>query len=110
MRARRMNRGGGFKGVRRRRYTVVRVDSSILYQLLPMFGGAIAILFGGYSGFLLKRINEEKEQNKALKEENKALERENKTLTAMIVMASESADGMQELRKELARLLRGGPS
>lgn len=72
-----------------------------------MFGGAISILFTGYSGLLWRRIKALEKSIESREEENKILDRENKTLTAMIVMAGENAEGIQDMRKELARLLKG---
>jgi hypothetical protein len=74
-----------------------------------MFGTAIAVLFAAYSALLMRRLKALEADVEACRGENKDLDRENKTLTAMIVMAGEDAEDIQELRKELARMLRREP-
>lgn len=75
------------------------MDPSLL-TIFTVMGGAVAALFGLWSAFLVRR-------NKVLEEDNEALEKENKRLTAMIVTAAETAEGVHGLRDQLARMLRG---
>jgi hypothetical protein len=85
------------------------LDSTVLLPILTMFGAAVSVLFAAYSGLLMRRLRSLEKDLDAAREENKDLERENKTLTAMIVLAGEDAQDIQELRKQLARMLRGDP-
>jgi uncharacterized alkaline shock family protein YloU len=72
-----------------------------------MFGGAVSILWGAWSTMMVRQRNEKEKENESLREQLRVLDTENKNLAAIIIMANENAEGVQEMRKELARLLRG---
>lgn len=67
--------------------------------VIAMLGSAVSALFIALTGLSHRRIQ-------TLEQENKALEAESKKYVAMILMASEGAEGLEELRAELARMLR----
>ncbi len=76
------------------------MDPTATITIFSTLGGAIGSLFLLYSLFLRNRIDR-------LEKDNEALEKENKRLTAMIITAAESSEGVQEMRRQLGQFLRG---
>lgn len=76
--------------------------------VIAPFCGAISVLFGAYLAVQTRRVKSLEEENETLKLENKDLDTENKEMQALILLAGEGASGVEELRREIARLLRRG--
>jgi len=67
--------------------------------IIAMMGSAIATLFGALAALWAKRL---KERDATIVR----LERQLNELTALVILAADSAQGVEEMRKELARMLR----
>lgn len=84
----------------------VSIDAS---TIVTMLASAVGVLFVAYSGVLMRRNRTLEEELKGCKDDNKALERENKKYMSVILLASDEAGSISEMRRKVAEMLRDAP-